>query len=488
MPQSALAPICCCYLLRSLKPTARGQTYIGFTLTPWRRIRQHNGEVKGGAKKTSRHRPWEMLAFVHGFRSKVKALQFEWAWQHPTVVPTTHSLVARSKSTADRRPVSAAQCSRHLKGALGGVKLSKHSYSASLRLQVLSLLLRSDDFVTEPLGVHFMRGQWSPGRVVASGPGAATGTGEARALTASELQEYERVERVLRCGGEVGLPPGVAVTTGCAETAGVLKRRSSSRKAGVASGEGGAGVASVGEGAEEEEEGDGEEEEEEACDITEGELVELRRSLFRCRDESDGSDAASDWLGGTDGNSSDDQAAVTGRFGGGYGTGGHGSGASESRRQLCARAAQRRREDWPAPASEAAAGRGRSGALRSPTALRAAGRPPRALQTGGAWGGDGTGAERRPDELRSSGGESEGDEATDGESEGDEVDVASAFRCSDESDGEDGGGGGDATAGRGVRAALAVLSDPAAVWPCALCTFENPLSATRCEVCENVRQ
>jgi predicted GIY-YIG superfamily endonuclease len=83
--QAARRPICCCYLLQTMKPEARGFTYIGFTLTPWRRIRQHNGELKGGAKRTARHRPWEMLAFVHGFSSKVKALQFEWAWQHPTV-------------------------------------------------------------------------------------------------------------------------------------------------------------------------------------------------------------------------------------------------------------------------------------------------------------------------------------------------------------------------------------------------------------------
>jgi structure-specific endonuclease subunit SLX1 len=76
----------CCYLLvsDSEERGAHNRTYVGFTTNPWRRLRQHNGELKGaGAHRTRAFRPWRMILFVEGFRSDVQALQFEWQWQHP---------------------------------------------------------------------------------------------------------------------------------------------------------------------------------------------------------------------------------------------------------------------------------------------------------------------------------------------------------------------------------------------------------------------
>ncbi len=49
----------------------QSRTYIGFTTNPHRRLRQHNGEIKGGAYRTGKGRPWEQVCVVYGFLSKV---------------------------------------------------------------------------------------------------------------------------------------------------------------------------------------------------------------------------------------------------------------------------------------------------------------------------------------------------------------------------------------------------------------------------------
>ncbi|WVZ62488.1 hypothetical protein U9M48_012236 [Paspalum notatum var. saurae] len=88
----------CCYLLRSLCPRSKSRTYIGFTVNPRRRIRQHNGEITSGAWRTRRGRPWEMVLCIYGFPSNVAALQFEWAWQHPTESLAVRKAAAEFKS------------------------------------------------------------------------------------------------------------------------------------------------------------------------------------------------------------------------------------------------------------------------------------------------------------------------------------------------------------------------------------------------------
>eukprot|EP00755_Sulcionema_specki_P025850 Sspe_Gene.84254::Locus_55298_Transcript_1_1_Confidence_1.000_Length_1395::g.84254::m.84254/K15078/SLX1; structure-specific endonuclease subunit SLX1 len=71
------------YLLESLSPRHAGHSYVGFTVCPERRLKQHNGELQHGARQTRKKRPWRMVCCLYGFPSKIVALQFEWAWQNP---------------------------------------------------------------------------------------------------------------------------------------------------------------------------------------------------------------------------------------------------------------------------------------------------------------------------------------------------------------------------------------------------------------------
>lgn len=60
-----------------------GCTYAGVSPDPVRRLRQHNKEIKGGAKYTTSKPPgWTHLCIVDGFRTKIEAMQFEWAVKH----------------------------------------------------------------------------------------------------------------------------------------------------------------------------------------------------------------------------------------------------------------------------------------------------------------------------------------------------------------------------------------------------------------------
>lgn len=62
-----------------------GHTYVGATVDLDHRLRQHNGEICGGAKATAKcPGGWQRLCHVEGFANEGAALQFEWAWKNWT--------------------------------------------------------------------------------------------------------------------------------------------------------------------------------------------------------------------------------------------------------------------------------------------------------------------------------------------------------------------------------------------------------------------
>jgi structure-specific endonuclease subunit SLX1 len=58
------------------------RTYIGSTNNISRRVRQHNGEITGGAAYTHTGRPWTLACTIRGFQDFRQALQFEWGWKY----------------------------------------------------------------------------------------------------------------------------------------------------------------------------------------------------------------------------------------------------------------------------------------------------------------------------------------------------------------------------------------------------------------------
>ena len=80
-----------------------GSTYIGATVDLEHRVRQHNKELVGGARITSRKvnhgQTWTCFCYVEGFPTWQACLQFEWRWkQLSRKVGRTHPLERRKSA------------------------------------------------------------------------------------------------------------------------------------------------------------------------------------------------------------------------------------------------------------------------------------------------------------------------------------------------------------------------------------------------------
>ncbi|XP_062175055.1 structure-specific endonuclease subunit slx1-like [Alnus glutinosa] len=69
----------CVYLILSTNVPIK--TYVGVTTDFPRRLKQHNGELKGGAKASRAGRPWVCACIIRGFKDQSEACKFESKWK-----------------------------------------------------------------------------------------------------------------------------------------------------------------------------------------------------------------------------------------------------------------------------------------------------------------------------------------------------------------------------------------------------------------------
>lgn len=71
-----------CYIIFN----ENGNTYNGYTTNLQRRLRQHNGEIKGGAKATHNRGPWKFLFVMTSCEWDCCsiAMKHEWTIKYPT--------------------------------------------------------------------------------------------------------------------------------------------------------------------------------------------------------------------------------------------------------------------------------------------------------------------------------------------------------------------------------------------------------------------
>ncbi|KAI4333066.1 hypothetical protein L6164_017918 [Bauhinia variegata] len=67
------------YLILSTNPPIK--TYVGVTTNFTRRLKQHNGKLKGGAKASRAGRPWICACIIRGFADRSEACVLESKWK-----------------------------------------------------------------------------------------------------------------------------------------------------------------------------------------------------------------------------------------------------------------------------------------------------------------------------------------------------------------------------------------------------------------------
>lgn len=127
------------YVLRSKNPNYSRKTYVGCTKDRHRRLRQHNREIKGGAKRTLVGTPWEMVCYFSGFPDKRTAYQLEYAIHHSGMKKT-------KKRTKSGKIRTREVLSNNYRG--GGLEK---------RIKLITLALEKTSFTQNSIPVSYLR-------------------------------------------------------------------------------------------------------------------------------------------------------------------------------------------------------------------------------------------------------------------------------------------------------------------------------------------
>ena len=159
----AAAPASKSFFVYMLESSVSRATYVGATVDVNHRLRQHNGELAGGAHATTMRvkagETWRRVCYVSGFPDWPAALQFEWRWKQ-----LSRKLLPSPKGKKGSRPVVGGSLSRPVVdgGSLSrpnvdGGSLSRPVLSGSRqrpvdrRLQALEQLLALERPTTKAL-------------------------------------------------------------------------------------------------------------------------------------------------------------------------------------------------------------------------------------------------------------------------------------------------------------------------------------------------
>lgn len=116
-------------------------TYIGVTNNFTRRLRQHNNEIKGGAKYTTnlikqkKNTVWKAWVTVEQFPSYQTALQFEWMWKY------------LSRKLINKQPLSPIQ--RRLNALDQLLKREKATSNSQIRISDMNLSIQWHEKLSE---------------------------------------------------------------------------------------------------------------------------------------------------------------------------------------------------------------------------------------------------------------------------------------------------------------------------------------------------